>query len=121
MTPTKEGQPTSEKVSIGEYYWGYASGVAATKVPSVGEFVLAELTQTFDYGDLTYFLPLMAQVGGAWAADLALARPMPPLMLSTSTTTFTLMTTMALPLCRFVTQSNSAFLMKLAYHFVPPV
>ncbi|MCB9444442.1 MAG: transposase [Ardenticatenaceae bacterium] len=62
MTPTKEGQPTSEKVSIGEYYWGYASGVAATKVPSVGEFVLAELTQTFDYGDLTYFLPLMAQV-----------------------------------------------------------
>lgn len=61
-TPTKEGQPVSEKVSIGEYYWGYASGVAATKVPLIGEFVLAELTQTFDRGDLTYFLPLMAQV-----------------------------------------------------------
>lgn len=61
-TPTKEGQPISEKVSVGEYYWGYASGVAATKVPNVGEFVLAELTQTFDYGDATYFLPLMAQV-----------------------------------------------------------
>lgn len=28
----------------------------------VGEFVLAEMTQTFDYGDVTYFLPLMAQV-----------------------------------------------------------
>lgn len=62
QTPTKEGQPVSEKVSIGEYYWGYASGVAAAKLPGVGEFVLAELTQTFDYGDSTYFLPLMAQV-----------------------------------------------------------
>ncbi len=61
-TPTKEGQPVSEKVSIGEYYWGYASGVVATKVPEVGEFVLAEFTQTFDFGDSTYFLPLMAQV-----------------------------------------------------------
>ncbi len=62
VTPTKEGQPVSEKVSIGEYYWGYASGVVATKVPGIGEFVLAELTQTFDYGDATYFLPLMAQI-----------------------------------------------------------
>lgn len=62
VTPTKEGQPASEKVSVGEYYWGYASGVVATKVPQMGEFVLAELTQTFDCGDATYFLPLMAQV-----------------------------------------------------------
>jgi hypothetical protein len=62
VTPTKEGQPVSEKVSIGEYYWGYASGLVATKVPGVGEFVLAELTQTFDFGDSTYFLPLMASV-----------------------------------------------------------
>lgn len=61
-TPTKEGQPPSEQVSIGEYYWGYASGVVATKVPTVSEFVLAEVTQTFDKGDITYFLPLMAQV-----------------------------------------------------------
>jgi hypothetical protein len=62
QTPTKEGQPVSEKVSVGEYYWGYASGVAATKVAGIGEFVLAEMTQTFDHGDSTYFLPLMAQV-----------------------------------------------------------
>jgi len=62
VTPSKEGQPANDKVSIGEYYWGYASGVVATKVPGVGEFVLAELTQTFDHGDATYFLPLMAQV-----------------------------------------------------------
>ncbi len=62
VTPTKEGQPVSEKVSIGEYYWGYASGVVATKLSGFGEFVLAEMTQTFDFGDVTYFLPLMAQV-----------------------------------------------------------
>jgi hypothetical protein len=62
QTPTKEGQPVSEKASIGEYYWGYASGVAATKVPDMGEFVLAEATQTFDHGDTTYFFPLMEQV-----------------------------------------------------------
>lgn len=62
VTPTKEGQPAGEKVSIGEYYWGYASGVAATKVPGVGEFALAEVTQTFDHADLTYFFPLMEQV-----------------------------------------------------------
>jgi len=62
VTPAKEGQPISEKVNVGEYYWGYASGVAATKVPDVGEFVLAEMTQTFDHADLSYFLPLMAQV-----------------------------------------------------------
>lgn len=62
QTPTKEGQPVSEKVSIGEYYWGYASGVVATKVPDIGEFVLAEMTQTFDQGDVTYFFPLIDQV-----------------------------------------------------------
>ena len=61
-TPTAEGHPVGQKVSIGEFYWGYASGVVATKVPHVGEFVLAEMTQTFDHGDLTYFFPLMAQV-----------------------------------------------------------
>lgn len=61
-TPTEEGKPASGKVTIGEYYWGYASGVVATKAPNVGEFVLAEVTQTFDFGDLTYFMPLMAQV-----------------------------------------------------------
>ena len=41
------------------YYWGYASGLVATKVPGYGEFVLAELTQTFDQADISYFFPLM--------------------------------------------------------------
>jgi hypothetical protein len=49
-------------ISIGEYYWGYGSGVVATKVPGWGEFVLAELTQPFDQADVSYFFPLMADV-----------------------------------------------------------
>lgn len=62
LTPTKEGVPAMAlPVNVGEFYWGYASGVVVTKVPQVGEFVLAELTQTFDKGDTTYFFPLLAQ------------------------------------------------------------
>jgi len=60
-TPTRNpvAAPT---VKVGEYYWGYGSGIVVTKVPDRGEFVLAELTQPFDKGDLTYFFPLMHQV-----------------------------------------------------------
>jgi hypothetical protein len=47
---------------VGEYYWGYGSGVVATKVVEWGEFVLAELTQSFDQSDVSYFKPLMEQV-----------------------------------------------------------
>lgn len=62
-TPTAEGLPASGlPVSVGEFYWGYASGIVATKLPGLGEFVLAELTQPFDQADVTYFFPLMHQV-----------------------------------------------------------
>jgi hypothetical protein len=66
-TKCPTGTPTTRPVPVrqadhGEYYWGYASGVIATKVPGWGEFVLAELTQTFDKSDPSYFRPLMAQV-----------------------------------------------------------
>jgi len=50
---------TASSSKVGEYYWGYGSGIVVTKVPVYGEFVLAELTQPFDHGDLTYFFPLM--------------------------------------------------------------
>ena len=62
VTPTQEPRPPTNFSPKDEYYWGYASGVAATKVPDWGEFVLAELTQTFDRDDLTYFFPLLHQV-----------------------------------------------------------
>lgn len=67
-TPTTDGLPASQGLPAlekGEFYWGYASGIVATKVPHYGEVVLAERTQTFDRGDQTYFHPLMAQTEAA--------------------------------------------------------
>ncbi len=60
-TPTTEPLP-AHTISVGEYYWGYASGVVATKADGWGEFVLAELTQPFDQPDVSYFFPLMSEV-----------------------------------------------------------
>ena len=48
-------------MQVGEYYWGYGPGVVVAKVPDRGEFVVAEMTQPFDQGDVTYFFPLMQQ------------------------------------------------------------
>jgi hypothetical protein len=59
--PTPLNNPVSAaNVAVGEYYWGYASGVIATKAPGWGEFVLAEFTQPFNKPDVSYFFPLMA-------------------------------------------------------------
>lgn len=59
--PTPPDNPLpANTISVGEYYWGYASGVVATKIPDWGEVVLAELTQPFDQPDVSYFYPLMA-------------------------------------------------------------
>ena len=61
--PTPADNPLpADTLSVGEYYWGYASGVVAAKVPGWGEFVMAELTQPFDQPDVSYFFPLMADV-----------------------------------------------------------
>ena len=60
MTPTQNPVPANA-LAVGEFYWGYGSGVVVTKVPGWGEFVLAEMTQTFDQADVSYFFPLMAQ------------------------------------------------------------
>lgn len=58
-TPTHYPQ-AARTVAVGEFYWGYASGVVATKAPDWGEFVLAELTQPFNQPDVSYFEPLLA-------------------------------------------------------------
>lgn len=63
-TPSTDGLPASAllpHLAKGEYYWGYASGVVATKVGGFAEVVLAELTQTFDHSDPSYFPPLMGR------------------------------------------------------------
>jgi hypothetical protein len=60
-TPTNNPVPANT-ISVGEYYWGYGTGVVATKVLGWGEFVLAEFTQSFDCSDVSYFFPLMGDV-----------------------------------------------------------
>jgi hypothetical protein len=59
-TPFSQPFP-AHTLQIGEYYWGYASGVVVVKVQDQGEFVLAEMTQSFDHPDVSYFFPLMAK------------------------------------------------------------
>ena len=60
--PTPKTNPVpAAQTKVGEFYWGYGSGVVVIKVPELGEFVLAELTQPFDQADVSYFFPLMAQ------------------------------------------------------------
>jgi hypothetical protein len=60
--PTPTTNPLPPHLSVGEYWWGYASGIVVVKVPGWGEFVVAELTQPFDQPDVSYFFPLMAAV-----------------------------------------------------------
>jgi hypothetical protein len=59
-TPLENPVPATT-LKVGTFYWGYATGVVATKVPQWGEFVLAERTQTFDRSDVSYFFPLMKE------------------------------------------------------------
>ena len=42
--PTPAGKPVNPAfVQVGEFHWGYGSGIVVTKVPDYGEFVIAEL------------------------------------------------------------------------------
>jgi hypothetical protein len=60
--PTPKTNPVpAVQAKVGEFYWGYGSGVVVVKIPDLGEFILAELTQPFDQSDISYFFPLMAQ------------------------------------------------------------
>jgi len=59
-TPTTNPVP-ADTLQVGEFYWGYGSGIVVVKVQNKGEFVLAEMTQSFDHSDLSYFFPLMAK------------------------------------------------------------
>jgi hypothetical protein len=60
VTPTKN-PVAADTVQVGEFYWGYGSGIVVVKVQDKGEFVVAEMTQPFDHSDLSYFFPLMAK------------------------------------------------------------
>jgi hypothetical protein len=55
----KENPVPAGNLKVGQWYWGYATGLVATKVPGWGEFVLAEHTQPLNCSDVSYFFPLM--------------------------------------------------------------
>jgi hypothetical protein len=57
-TPKTNPKP-GENFKFGDFYWGYGSGVIVAKVPGWGELTLAELTQTFNNPDVSYFFPLI--------------------------------------------------------------
>jgi hypothetical protein len=58
---TNQEQPDGSTEVKKELLWGYGSGVAAVTVADYGDVVLAEYTQPFNEGDVTYFRPLYRQ------------------------------------------------------------
>lgn len=55
---TNQGQPDGSKKVIKEYLWGYGSGVVSAITADYGDVVLAEYTQPFNEGDVTYYRSL---------------------------------------------------------------
>jgi hypothetical protein len=58
---TNKELPDGSKEEKKELLWGYGSGVAAATTPGYGDIVIAEYTQPFNEGDVTYFRPLYQQ------------------------------------------------------------
>jgi hypothetical protein len=58
---TKQEQSDGTIPEKKELIWGYGSGVAAATTPDYGDVVLAEYTQPFNEGDVTYYRPLYQQ------------------------------------------------------------
>ncbi len=58
---TNQEQPDGSTEEKKELLWGYGSGVAAATTADYGDVVLAESTQPFNEGDVTYFRPLYRQ------------------------------------------------------------
>jgi hypothetical protein len=58
---TNQEQPDGSTEEHKELIWGYGTGVAAATTPDYGDVVLAEYTQPFNAGDVTYFRSLYQQ------------------------------------------------------------
>ena len=55
---TNQEQPDGSKKVKKEYLWGYGSGVVSAITADYGDVVLAEYTQPFNEGDVTYYRSL---------------------------------------------------------------
>lgn len=58
---TNQEQPDGSTKEKKELLWGYGTGVAVSTIAEYGTVVLAEYTQPFNEGDITYFRPLYQQ------------------------------------------------------------
>jgi hypothetical protein len=55
---TNQEQPDGSTEEKKELLWGYGTGIAVSTMADYGTAVLADLTQTFNEGDITYFRDL---------------------------------------------------------------
>jgi len=58
---TNQEQPDGSTTEKKELLWGYGTGVAVSTMAEYGTVVLAEYTQPFNEGDITYFRPVYRQ------------------------------------------------------------
>ena len=58
---TNQQQPDGSMKEKKELIWGYGTGVAVSTIAEYGAVVLADYTQPFNEGDITYFRPLYQQ------------------------------------------------------------
>jgi len=58
---TNQEQPDGSTKAQKELLWGYGTGVAVSTIADYGTVVLADYTQPFNEGDITYFRPLYQQ------------------------------------------------------------
>src|SRR4051794_16629190 len=61
-TPTPHARPATQLQVGVDIFWGYASGIVVTRLPTGTEVVVAERTRPFNESDISYFYPLMTQV-----------------------------------------------------------
>ena len=62
---TNQEHPDGSTEEKKELIWGYGTGVAVSTIADYGSVVLAEYTQPFNEGDITYFRPLYQQTVAA--------------------------------------------------------
>jgi hypothetical protein len=86
-TPKTNPLP-ADTIQVGEFYWGYGSGVVVVKVPEYGEFIMAEITQPFNQPDLSYFSRSWREPSRFWVTNRVLALSMPLLTPGMSTIIF---------------------------------
>jgi len=121
ITPSTNPLPANG-LQIGEFYWGYGSGVVVVKVPDQGEFVLAELTQSFNHSHISSHS--WKKLSKFWDLSLVLALLMPLLTpgMSMNTSIAMMIRKRSRPsqsLKKDDTKPRVAILMKKDYRCVP--